>query len=98
MEGKSESGRFERIRTAKRICSECPVLVDCLEWAVSTNQDFGVWGMCTERERKRLRTMIRAAGYETLAEFLDSPYAARAAVDLPVIRTLMDHAEGASHT
>lgn len=96
MEGKSEEGRFQRIKTAKEICGECPALVACLEWAVASNQDFGVWGMCTERERKRLRTMIRATGFETLADFLKSPYAERAAQELPVINTLIRRTQGAT--
>lgn len=55
MAGKSEQGRFARIRQAKAICEECPVREACLDWAVETNQEFGVWGGKTERERAKIR-------------------------------------------
>ena len=40
---------------AKAICNECVVKIDCLEYAIRTNQDSGVWGGTTEEERKSLR-------------------------------------------
>ncbi len=39
---------------ALRICSGCPVKVECREWALETRMPFGVWGGLTERERKRI--------------------------------------------
>lgn len=55
-EAKAEQGRFARIRAAKRVCKEeCPVLDKCLEFALQTDQPYGVWGGTTERERKHLR-------------------------------------------
>lgn len=53
--GKSEQGRFQRIRAAKSLCGRCVEREECLDWAVATNQKFGVWGGLTERERTRLR-------------------------------------------
>ena len=32
------------IAAAKRICAECPVMVDCLETALRQGEQFGVWG------------------------------------------------------
>jgi WhiB family redox-sensing transcriptional regulator len=55
MIGKSEQGRFNRIQQAKAECAMCPVREDCLDWAIETNQDFGIWGGCTERERRKIR-------------------------------------------
>ena len=46
---------------AKAVCMECPVASDCLEWAMDTGQDSGVWGGMDEYERRELR---RAAGRE----------------------------------
>lgn len=40
---------------AKAICRECAVVEDCLEWALETNQDAGVWGGMNEDERRALR-------------------------------------------
>lgn len=39
---------------AKRICRGCPVRAECLEFAVDHAERFGVWGMTSERERRRL--------------------------------------------
>jgi WhiB family redox-sensing transcriptional regulator len=40
---------------AKAICSSCPVSDICLTWAIETNQNEGVWGGHTAKERRRLR-------------------------------------------
>ena len=55
MAGKSETGRFRRIQQAKALCRVCPEEDRCLDWAIQTDQEFGVWGGKTERERKKLR-------------------------------------------
>lgn len=45
---------------AKRVCARCPVISECLAWALRTGQTSGVWGGTGERERARLRR--RAVG------------------------------------
>ena len=42
------------IDEARRICSQCPVSRECLNFAV-TNSCVGVWAGTTERHRRRLR-------------------------------------------
>ena len=39
---------------AKCICAECPVRVNCLEYALSTREKDGVWGGATDKERRRI--------------------------------------------
>lgn len=39
---------------AKRVCSGCPVRLECLVEALDNRIDFGVWGGMTERERRKL--------------------------------------------
>ena len=46
---------LEQIETARRICGACIVADECLEFALATNQESGVWGGTTEDERRRLR-------------------------------------------
>jgi WhiB family redox-sensing transcriptional regulator len=46
---------IEQIDAAKAVCAECPVQSQCLEFALATNQDSGVWGGTSEDERRRLR-------------------------------------------
>lgn len=38
-------------RPAKRVCGPCPVIDECREFALSTRQDFGVWGGLAGAER-----------------------------------------------
>ena len=42
-------------REAKRICVECEVRAECLEYALLNDERFGIWGGLSERERRRLR-------------------------------------------
>ena len=42
-------------REAKRICSGCDVRAECLEYALTNDERFGIWGGLSERERRRLR-------------------------------------------
>ena len=42
-------------RTAKGICRECSVRVECLEFAVVSSEKFGIWGAMSERERRKIR-------------------------------------------
>jgi len=44
-----------QINRAKQVCEECPVRVQCLDYALETNQDSGVWGGTSEEERRVLR-------------------------------------------
>ena len=45
----------EQVADAKAVCAGCVVVSPCLEWAIATNQDSGVWGGLTEEERRSLR-------------------------------------------
>jgi WhiB family redox-sensing transcriptional regulator len=43
------------VRDAKRICSMCETRAACLEYALTHDERFGVWGGLSEKERQRLR-------------------------------------------
>ena len=45
----------EQLAQAKAVCRRCPVIVQCLRWALQTHQDAGVWGGMSEDERRALR-------------------------------------------
>ena len=48
---------------ARKICRDCPVMGRCLEYALEERIDHGVWGGCSERERRRiLKTRRQEAG------------------------------------
>jgi WhiB family transcriptional regulator, redox-sensing transcriptional regulator len=42
-------------KEAKAVCRGCEVRVDCLEYALSHGEKFGIWGGLSERERRRVR-------------------------------------------
>ncbi len=44
-----------QIAAAKAICDTCTVREPCLQWALETGQDSGIWGAMTEEERRALR-------------------------------------------
>ena len=52
---------IDQTNLAKAICRECPVQSQCLEFALRTTQDYGVWGGRTEDERRAIRRSRRAA-------------------------------------
>jgi WhiB family redox-sensing transcriptional regulator len=33
----------------------CPVIQECLDYAISNGERYGVWGGCSERERRRIK-------------------------------------------
>src|SRR3954451_3510452 len=49
-----------QIAQAKSICAQCPVANECLEFALATHQDYGIWGGTTEDERRQIRREWRA--------------------------------------
>jgi WhiB family redox-sensing transcriptional regulator len=53
------------VDVARRICAECPVKASCLEYALENHIDHGVWGGCSERERRRILKRRRSTKPET---------------------------------
>lgn len=59
--GKSETFYYERdgktvnkIKEAKAICAECPVLKECREFIKKDGDHYGIWAGLTPKERKAL--------------------------------------------
>lgn len=48
------------IQEAKAICARCPVQRACLEYALGTGQQYGIWGGLDEEERRLLRRRVAA--------------------------------------
>ncbi len=46
---------LSKISAAKALCADCEVTEMCLEFALNTNQDSGVWGGHSEEERRTIR-------------------------------------------
>jgi len=59
---------LSQIEAAKAICRTCEAQAPCLEFALATNQEAGVWGATAEDERRRLRKQWLAARRRRLQE------------------------------
>lgn len=42
---------------AQLICAQCPVRVDCLEYAL-VHGEHGIWGGLTERQRNKMKPIV----------------------------------------
>jgi WhiB family redox-sensing transcriptional regulator len=51
------------VEVAKRVCAECSVKSECLDYALTHRIDHGVWGGCSERERRRILRSRRVASF-----------------------------------
>jgi len=49
-----------QISEAKNVCCECQVQAQCLDFAIETNQDCGIWGGTSEDERRQIRRQMAA--------------------------------------
>lgn len=51
-----ESERYQRqIDAALEVCGSCPVVDECLSYALEADQRTGIWGGTTAEQRRRLR-------------------------------------------
>lgn len=44
---------------ARSYCAACPVAVECLTWALSEDERYGIWGGTTGRQRSVMRAMLK---------------------------------------
>ena len=61
--GERPEKRDKREALAKKVCSTCPVMVECRDLARSNAEVYGIWGGETERER-------HFAGYSVMPSYL----------------------------
>jgi WhiB family redox-sensing transcriptional regulator len=60
-------------RAAKKICLGCESRTQCLEWALSRGEEFGVWGGTTPTERRDLRRGRHSDGDPDTGDQHDDP-------------------------
>jgi len=53
------SSKKEDIKIAKAICSGCIVVKECLNFALD-NDEKGIWGKTTEKDRKAIKRNLNA--------------------------------------
>jgi WhiB family redox-sensing transcriptional regulator len=50
--------RDQRERDAKSVCAACVVRMECLAYALRSDERLGIWGGMTETERRDLVTSV----------------------------------------
>ena len=50
-----------QVEEAKVVCRRCPVVSDCLTWALESGQDSGVWGERRALTRRHVRVRVPAS-------------------------------------
>jgi WhiB family redox-sensing transcriptional regulator len=50
-EGERAQARRARLRRAKQVCNQCPVIEQCAAFALDGREGFGIWGGMSEEER-----------------------------------------------
>jgi len=46
---------FDPATEARAICARCPVRAECLDHALRTNEQYGIWGGTNVQERRALK-------------------------------------------
>lgn len=60
--GDDQSGRQPSLhpavlKQARKVCKACPVARDCLVWALTNPEDYGIWGGTSGRQRKAMKEL-----------------------------------------
>jgi len=59
--------RGEDVATVKELCATCTVRNDCLRYALDNHEEYGVWGGCSERERRLIWSQMAAGANQDAA-------------------------------
>lgn len=51
----TDADHRKKARKAKAICNRCPMQQICLDWAIRHDEQWGIWGGMSSRNRARLR-------------------------------------------
>jgi WhiB family transcriptional regulator, redox-sensing transcriptional regulator len=91
----------EQAIQAKAVCAGCPVRRECLDWALVTKQDHGVWGGLDEFERRAEHRHVRRHGRSNygerrLLEYATSVGEIAALTQLPLTRPRLPGHRGLS--
>lgn len=52
-------GAAKQVREMKVFCRQCSVILECLDYAIDNDEQYGIWGGMTPKERTRIRRQPR---------------------------------------
>src|SRR5262252_4487427 len=61
---------IQQVRRASKLCDVCPVYYECLTWALTTREEYGVWAGTSGRVRRRIFKLLDT-GTETLDQVIE---------------------------
>jgi hypothetical protein len=65
---------IKQVRRASKLCDVCPVYVECLTWALTTREEYGVWAGTSGRMRRKIFKLMDNGSTtvpEVVKRFLD---------------------------
>lgn len=57
--GRESKAYRDAVSAMRRVCEACPLQQACLRYALDHNEQYGIWGGSTARERRRIREVRR---------------------------------------
>lgn len=57
------SARLRRDRAAKLVCADCPVRMECADYAIRSREPYGVWGGMSEDDRETIYARLDSRHY-----------------------------------
>lgn len=61
-------GAAKQVKEMKMFCRECPVILDCLDYALENDEQFGIWGGMTPKERSKIKKNKGVLAKETIVK------------------------------
>jgi hypothetical protein len=49
---------IKQVRRAAKLCEVCPVYIECLTWALTEREEYGVWAGTSGRVRRRIFKLV----------------------------------------
>lgn len=53
-----KSMSFKQVRNAAKLCEVCPAFAECLTWALTNREEYGVWAGTSGRVRRKIFSLI----------------------------------------
>ena len=66
--GEREAGNESNIHNAIEVCRSCPVIMECLQYAISEGEIYGVWGGVSPKKRRPSQIKKTIASVQAIIE------------------------------